>query len=238
MTELELLTEAETPPFVVEDRVNASEELRLTHRYLDLRRPEMTGTLVLRHRIVAEARRSRIVINAIGCRSLYGTGVEFFRALAYATEGSYQHINLNGYQDIALDDGATISQGRFQNLYVKPELAYTTLGDPFFPRQGARISLSAQLTPPFSALGLASADDSNPYRWLEYHKWRFSAEWYTPLLGKLVLKASTKMGWLGHYDEAIGTPDVAALGRLFGESVCMSFPEDINGMLKPEFERC
>ena len=42
--------------------------------------------------LVAEARRSRIVINAIGCRSLYGTGVEFFRALAYATEGSYQHI--------------------------------------------------------------------------------------------------------------------------------------------------
>ena len=42
--------------------------------------------------LVAEARRSRIVINAIGCRSLYGAGVEFFRSLAYATEGSYQHI--------------------------------------------------------------------------------------------------------------------------------------------------
>ncbi len=47
---LELLNHAETPPFVVEDRVNASEELRLTHRYLDLRRPEMTANLVLRHR--------------------------------------------------------------------------------------------------------------------------------------------------------------------------------------------
>jgi len=28
---------------------------------------------------------------------------------------------------------------------------------------------------------------------------------------------------------------VAALGRLFGESVCMAFPEEINRMLKPEF---
>jgi aspartyl-tRNA synthetase len=55
--ELELLSSAETPPFVVEDRVNASEELRLSHRYLDLRRPEMTANLVLRHRVVAEARR-------------------------------------------------------------------------------------------------------------------------------------------------------------------------------------
>jgi len=55
--ELEVLNTAETPPFVIEDRVNASEELRLTHRYLDLRRPEMTANLVLRHRVVAAVRR-------------------------------------------------------------------------------------------------------------------------------------------------------------------------------------
>jgi aspartyl-tRNA synthetase len=54
---LELLTEAETPPFVVEDDTNASEELRLTHRYLDLRRPVMAAGLVLRHRVVAATRR-------------------------------------------------------------------------------------------------------------------------------------------------------------------------------------
>lgn len=42
--------------------------------------------------LVAEARRSRIVINSIGCRSLSGDGVDFFRSLAYSTEGSYQHI--------------------------------------------------------------------------------------------------------------------------------------------------
>ena len=54
--ELEVLNSAETPPFVIEDRVNVSEELRLTHRYLDLRRPEMTSNLVLRHRVVAEIR--------------------------------------------------------------------------------------------------------------------------------------------------------------------------------------
>ncbi len=55
--ELEILNTAETPPFVIEDRVNASEELRLTHRYLDLRRPEMSSNLVLRHRVVSEIRR-------------------------------------------------------------------------------------------------------------------------------------------------------------------------------------
>src|SRR5262249_60734241 len=36
---LEFLSRSETPPFSVEDRTNATEELRLEYRYLDLRRP-------------------------------------------------------------------------------------------------------------------------------------------------------------------------------------------------------
>jgi len=57
VTEMELLSHAETPPFLVEDDTNASEELRLEYRYLDLRRPVMLENLVLRHRVVAETRR-------------------------------------------------------------------------------------------------------------------------------------------------------------------------------------
>jgi aspartyl-tRNA synthetase len=53
---LELLNQAETPPFVVEDSVNAAEELRLRHRFLDLRRPEMMANLVLRDRITFAVR--------------------------------------------------------------------------------------------------------------------------------------------------------------------------------------
>ncbi len=45
---LEVLNRAETPPFVIEDRIEADEQLRLQYRYLDLRRPEMTRILRLR----------------------------------------------------------------------------------------------------------------------------------------------------------------------------------------------
>ena len=48
---IEVLAAADTPPFPVEDRIEASEDLRLRYRYLDLRRPEMTGILRLRHTI-------------------------------------------------------------------------------------------------------------------------------------------------------------------------------------------
>jgi aspartyl-tRNA synthetase len=46
-----LLSEADTPPFPIEDRIEASEDLRLKYRYLDLRRPEMTRVLALRHHV-------------------------------------------------------------------------------------------------------------------------------------------------------------------------------------------
>ncbi|MCS7183225.1 MAG: aspartate--tRNA ligase [Thermoanaerobaculum sp.] len=55
--QLEVLNRAETPPFVVEDRVKAGEDLRLRFRYLDLRRPEMMANLLLRHRVTFEIRR-------------------------------------------------------------------------------------------------------------------------------------------------------------------------------------
>lgn len=48
---LELLSESGTPPFPIEDRIEAGEDLRLKYRYLDLRRPEMTDVLRLRHTI-------------------------------------------------------------------------------------------------------------------------------------------------------------------------------------------
>ena len=38
-----------------------------------------------------------------------------------------------------------------------------------------------------------------------------------------------------YFNPSIGTPDVAALNRMFGESVCMGFPEEINEKLKVEF---
>ena len=45
-----ILNEAETPPFPIKDEVDAFEDLRLKYRYLDLRRPVLQKTILLRHR--------------------------------------------------------------------------------------------------------------------------------------------------------------------------------------------
>jgi len=53
---LEVLNEARTPPFVISDDAPVAEETRLRYRYLDLRRPELQGNLILRHKVALAAR--------------------------------------------------------------------------------------------------------------------------------------------------------------------------------------
>ncbi|MEO0137573.1 MAG: aspartate--tRNA ligase [candidate division WOR-3 bacterium] len=50
--ELKILSHSKTPPFVVEEEIKASEELRLKYRYLDLRRLTMQKIIILRHHVV------------------------------------------------------------------------------------------------------------------------------------------------------------------------------------------
>jgi len=57
-TTLEVLNEAETPPFPVDDRIEADEMLRLRHRYVDLRRPRLQRNLQVRARVNAALHRS------------------------------------------------------------------------------------------------------------------------------------------------------------------------------------
>jgi aspartyl-tRNA synthetase len=54
---VEVLSVAETPPFPIEDGIDVSEELRLVHRYLDLRRPRLARNLAVRARTVSIIRR-------------------------------------------------------------------------------------------------------------------------------------------------------------------------------------
>ena len=53
---LRILSEAETPPFPVEDNIKTKDEIRLKYRYLDLRRPELQKNIILRSKIAQAIR--------------------------------------------------------------------------------------------------------------------------------------------------------------------------------------
>ena len=53
---VEILSESETTPFIIDDEQEINEDLRLKFRYLDLRRPKMLNNLLLRHKITTNIR--------------------------------------------------------------------------------------------------------------------------------------------------------------------------------------
>ena len=56
VTELEVFSKSETPPFAIEDNVDTNDSVRLKYRYLDLRRPQMQKNLAMRSQITSTTR--------------------------------------------------------------------------------------------------------------------------------------------------------------------------------------
>lgn len=56
VTDLRILSKAQTPPFEITDKTNVNDELRLKYRYLDLRRASLQKNLIMRHNIARVAR--------------------------------------------------------------------------------------------------------------------------------------------------------------------------------------
>ena len=117
-----------------------------------------------------------------------------------------QTLRLRGFPGFYDDSGAGVQEGIYHNYNLGLTLARNSVNDPIFPKSGSTISLKSQITPPYSLFNKKSAafyDTAGVrdlYRYLEYVKWRFDAEWYTPVVGKLVLKTSTKIGLLGRWN--------------------------------------
>ncbi len=56
VSELKILNPAKTPPFMIEDKIDVSENVRLQHRHIDLRRPQLQQNIILRSKISASVR--------------------------------------------------------------------------------------------------------------------------------------------------------------------------------------
>ncbi|MDX8341961.1 aspartate--tRNA ligase [Rossellomorea sp. YZS02] len=54
--EVEIINEAKTPPFMIDDQMEVSEDVRLKYRYVDLRRPAMMETFKMRHNVTTSFR--------------------------------------------------------------------------------------------------------------------------------------------------------------------------------------
>lgn len=137
---------------------------------------------------------------------------------------SFQHFDLKNY-NVGL---FTFGNGSSENLaYTIGISRNETDVNPIFPRRGSKFSLTAKLTPPYSLFnnvdykGLAEerkvADANNDrekvgeidqqrFNWLEYYKVKLDGQWFTSLIGKLVLSSKMEFGFLGAYNNDRGIP--------------------------------
>lgn len=103
--------------------------------------------------------------------------------------------------------------GKATNINISSTIARNSIDNPLFPKRGSNVSFTFEATLPYSKLfkGRRNLDFDSPelspetrYNWVEYHKYRFDAEWFTPIAGNLVLHTSAKLGFLGQYNKKIG----------------------------------
>ena len=117
-------------------------------------------------------------------------------------ELAYQRYGLKNYTSFVMENGNA------NMLSLRLIFGRNSTDQPIYPRRGSDISMSLQITPPFSAMdGINYADanlsEQDRYRWIEFHKWQFKAQWFQALTpnNNLVLMAKAEMGYLGHYNK-------------------------------------
>jgi len=114
------------------------------------------------------------------------------------------------YQNYDLDNWTStfaFSDGTSNTISLTETFSRNSIDQPIFPRQGTQVSLTVQLTPPYSLLdgiddysGLTSQEK---YKWSEFHKWKFKVSWFTRLVGNLVLNTRVQYGFLGKYNHKL-----------------------------------
>ena len=130
----------------------------------------------------------------------------------FYAEASYERFKLKNWNTFGMTNGAA------NLLSLKIVFARSSVDQPLYPRRGSEFSASVQATPPYSlwdgkdyrmleqlASNSSTSDAANQerYRWVEFHKWQFKAQWYQTLSknSNLVLMLKAEMGYLGAYNK-------------------------------------
>ncbi|MEE9363032.1 MAG: POTRA domain-containing protein [Cellulophaga sp.] len=143
---------------------------------------------------------------------------------------SYQLYDFNNYNLGLFNFG----NGKSNSLAYTVGVSRSSSGPGrIFPMYGSNFNISAKFTPPYSLFSgkdfkglrerkeeITTLSTTRPlteleskeletieeetFKWLEFYKVKFKGEWYTRLVGKLVLRTNAEFGFLGNYNTEIG----------------------------------
>jgi outer membrane protein insertion porin family len=115
----------------------------------------------------------------------------------------YQSYNIYNYYNLF-----PVADGFYRNFSYTAVLGRQFLDGAIFPKNGSDLSVSLQVTPPYSMFngkdynsGIA---DQERFAWLEFYKWNFKASWFVNPIDNLVINARMKLGFIGQYNSSVG----------------------------------
>lgn len=134
----------------------------------------------------------------------------------FYAEASYERYSLKDWSTFVMTNGAA------NLMSLKLVISRNSVDQPIYPRRGSEFTASVQATLPYSlwdgkdykrleqiaesSSSTASEQDwanQQRYRWVEFHKWQFKAQWFQGFLknSNLVLMLKAEMGYLGSYNK-------------------------------------
>lgn len=135
--------------------------------------------------------------------------------------------------------GLGFNNGQANNITFNTTFARNSINVPMYPRGGSSISLQTSFTPPYSLFEdknyeASDVDGENQFRWVEYHKYMFDADFFNQVVGDLVINAKANMGFLGSYGagKGIGPFERFVLGGdgMSGQAGGMFIGRDVIGL--------
>lgn len=118
------------------------------------------------------------------------------------TEASYERYSLKDWTGFVIENGSS------NQFSLKLVLSRNSVDQPIYPRRGSEFTASVQATLPYSLWDgkdykNGNMSDQDRYRWIEFHKWQFKAQWFQALSknSNLVLMLKAEMGYLGSYNK-------------------------------------
>ena len=117
-------------------------------------------------------------------------------------EARYERYTLKDWTSFVMENGSA------NLLSLRLVFSRNSVDQPIYPRRGSEFSASVQATLPYSLwdgkdYSSSTLSDSERYKWIEFHKWQFKAQWFQALTRNmnLVLMARAEMGFLGSYNK-------------------------------------
>lgn len=152
-----------------------------------------------------------------GSSSIAGVSVSMLNKLKWPDDYfSMSHTLAYEYYTVTNWPGYYVfSNGYANSISYTFTLSRNSVNAPIYPREGSSLMFSVQLTPPYSAFNGKNYKDApiqEKYKYLEFHKWKFNASWFTRIVGNLVLNVRLKTGFMGAYNKDIG---ICPFGRFY-----------------------